>query len=531
MNWKIKFFPFFILLLVASLTSGCLDSGRGGYPTVKSLTSTDGGDGDGTTDPEVPVTPTRPTDAITIENYCACQNGKAVVINNCEAQCADEDVSNSVILYVKTLLGAKIKEDSLLKNLYNWCNVAYGASTSPRCYLRVYNETTFSSKDLAVTSVNGQTNSFTVNLTGQMTFGKRYLAELVEASSGAKSARFNIKLEDTEDDDTTIRPLAIEHISMYNCVSRAAQIINNQANITAAVKLSYFFAPSDRPDPIPSSDKYTLCHDPYAAGQGTVDKSTYRRLFERPGSFALWGRKDGLFAADDTQTNVSTINVMIKEQAAKVGVTLSDSNYSIFGPFRWPIRPAISTSSTSGAESSSSVSSSSNMSSGESSSLPIIGYYMQPWVDTNDQPYCPTNYHFKTDKLMGVIGQYIGDTEAVFMARREDRTIVVNGKEQKAPADIILIREGILNKIWFYHDYDTNQDIPADYASAKSQTILFYWPPQYTSPLQKNANSSLYTVRFPTDIGESTSSTLGLPVKTPSDKRFGCIPKLEDEIY
>ena len=156
---------------------------------------------------------------------------------------------------------------------------------------------------------------------------------------------------------------------------------------------------------------------------------------------------------------------------------------------------------------------------------------MQPWVDTNDQPYCPTDYHFKNDLLFGVIGQYIGDTEAIYMARREDRTMVVNGKESKAPADILLIREGILNKIWFYHDYDLDQDIAADYATAKSKTILFYWPPQYTSPLQRNANSSLYTVRFPTDIGESTSGVLGLPVKTPSDKRFGCIPKLQDEIY
>lgn len=524
--------PLINLLLIISLIglTGCLDSGRSGYPSVESFGSTDSDDT--TVDEEEEEEEiVRPSNAISVSNYCICQEGKPVVINNCEAECETRPSTDDPMLYVTVALTADITGNSTLKNLYGWCNTAYGDNNqAPSCIIKVYDEY-FSSQTLQIQdgSLTSDSNSFSVSLaTGNIQKDSRYIFEIVEQQSGAVSNMSNFKMEDIDDDDDDdVRPLRVDIINMYSCVARAGEIVDSSNYYKSAIKMNYFFAASDRPEPMPPSEEFVLCHDPYADGQGDDDQYDYPRLFEKQGIFALWNRTDGLFTASSSDSSRLEVNVLIESEVERLGGSLSGD---IFGAFSWPTAPA----STSGdSESDSSVTSStSNVSSG--SSLSTIGYYMQPWVDDDEIPYCPNDTHYQEseDPLFEVLGKFVDETEAIFMAKRESKTIIVDGEEQEAPIDVLLVREGVLNQIWFYHDYEAGQHKRADYTLARNQTIMFYWPPNFSAPLIPNTNSDLYVVRFPEDIGDDTSSVTDstLPEKKPADKRFGCIPKSSDVV-
>ncbi len=532
---KLVTLSFIHLLLLTSLVnlSGCLDSGRAGYPSVDKFGSSDT-PGDDTGDDTDANTKVRPTGVISVENYCICQQGKPVVINNCETECATRPSTNSPKLYVTVALGAEITGNSELKDLKGWCETAYGDDNqAPSCSVKIYDEY-YTPQTLQLESLTAETNSFVVDLSaGNIQYDRRYKFQLIEIQSGATSLMEGFKMEEIDTSDNGVRPLRLDIINLYSCVARAGEIADGLNYYKSAVKMNYFYAASDPPDAMPPNEQFVLCHDPYADGQGDDDNFRYPRLFLKKGIFALWNRSDGLFTADTTDSSQLAINVLVKKEVANLGGTLKGT---IFGPFKWPTAPAATSSDSdnSSASNSSITSSTSNVSSGTSSELPTIGYYMQPWVDANDIPYCPNNTHYENsgDPLFQVLSKFIDETEAIYMAKREAKTIIVDGEEKTAPIDVLLIRENVLNKIWFYQDINTGQDKRADYEIARQQTVMFYWPPNFNAPLQPNTNSDLYWIRFPEDIGDNATSTAtgDLPQKKPADKRFGCIPKSNDVI-
>ncbi|MCK5884734.1 MAG: hypothetical protein KAG61_13675, partial [Bacteriovoracaceae bacterium] len=275
---KSVFPPLTSILLIISMIglTGCLDSGRSGYPSVEKFSSNDGDNSD-TTSPTLEIM-VRPSGVISVSNYCVCKAGLPLVINNCASECASRPSTDSTMLYVKTTLGPEITTNTTLKNLDGWCNTDYGENNAaPNCSLRVYDEL-FTSQTLKIESISGETNSYVVNLsTGNVQLGRRYKFQLIENQSGALSQMNGFKIEEIDTSDNGIRPLRLDLINLYSCVARAGDVQTGVNNFDSAVKMNFFFAASDRPEPMPPNERFTLCHDPYADGQGEQDKIEYSR--------------------------------------------------------------------------------------------------------------------------------------------------------------------------------------------------------------------------------------------------------------
>ena len=99
-----------------------------------------------------------------------------------------------------------------------------------------------------------------------------------------------------------------------------------------------------------------------------------------------------------------------------------------------------------------------------SSTVPIVGYFMIPFINTTTgEGFCPKQENYNgNDPLFRVLKDYIGvDTEGVYLAERESLAVTNDsGIPEEARQDILIIRETLLKKIWFY--YENNQHLEPD---------------------------------------------------------------------
>jgi hypothetical protein len=153
---------------------------------------------------------------------------------------------------------------------------------------------------------------------------------------------------------------------------------------------------------------------------------------------------------------------------------------------------------------------------------------MQPWIDSSTgRTFCPHRDDYQNgDPLLSLLYEIVGvDTEAIYMAEREPQSLLnIEGKYVGAPSDVQLIREGLLKKIWFY--FQNGTPVKPDHLTATQRTLMYYWPSDINYPFTKKANQSIYIVRSPSSIGKDMSLSTGL---SPADKRFGCIPLLQQD--
>jgi hypothetical protein len=209
------------------------------------------------------------------------------------------------------------------------------------------------------------------------------------------------------------------------------------------------------------------------------------------------------------------INTLIDTEMLVIYGITAKTDY--FVPFKWPVAPSIAAEGTEG---------------GAEPTVATLGYIMRVFVD----PYtgngkCPTQEdYFGPDvtfqALRGVVGV---DTEAIYIGARE-KEILTNpdGTITEIPADIILMKESELKRIWFY--YENNLVVKPDDTTSTQQTIYFYYPPApgYMDPYVRKSYQSLYTVRDRSALNATaapadgaTTEVQGLPT---GDKRFGCVP-------
>ncbi len=417
----------------------------------------------------------RPTHAITITEYAICQNGKSLSLNNSEEFCRRKPNTTSPILYAKVELNEEITGNPELRDLYGWCNNSYGDNNNaPSCSVTLTDEY-LNAQMLPLTSLG--VDSFSVNLSTadiwKDTQILRYKFHLVETESGAISLGSGFKLLQ---DYVSTRPFKIEPISMYSCIMRSGKITGDSTvEFESTVVQNYLFSESNRPDPVPYNQGFIECHDSKAAGQGAVDKFTYPRLNELPGHISLWSR-------DDSSLPISGVGALFHELS-------------------WAVSPD---------------------STGEEV-LNTLGWYMSSWIDENGTPFCPgtANYKNSTDPVLKKLEYYVGETEAIYMAKREPKQIVVGGQEVIAPDNFIMISQSMLEKSWFYYDYKLGKKIRGSRTAALSNTMMFYWPMSDVDPLIQTSGQELYIVRSPDELGRA-DMYIG---PRPADKRFGCIPK------
>ena len=452
----------------------------------------------------------RPDNAINISTFCGCKGSEAIVANNCASYCASKNTGEEELLFVEVLLDPEIESNPLYGSLKNWCGVEIGdGKTNPSCNLEL---TDNNGGSLTIPIENFiSSKSFSVDMK-LLNSDVTYVARIVESTSGSDSSSFQVRRLDEDTSVDFTGPLSVHHVSQYTCMTRSGTSDGVNFSWLHALRLHYYFTPNNPPPSLPPvTNGQVYCHD--VEIHGYSDSPLYERLELIPHHFSVWNYRDTRFV--DTDGNgKEDINDILKQRL--LDEYSINKEIQIFGTLKWPnvipVSDAGSTSST-----------------GDN---PIMGYYMIPWVNsTTGKGFCPTQEQYNgTDPMFRVMKDYIGiDTEGIFLAEREGLSMLdADGNTVIAPTDVLIIRETLLRKIWFY--YENNQHLEPDDYAAENKTIMFYWPPDINDPYVRKSTQYIYTVRSSENIGSGDangSSDLQTSIRPP-DKRFGCVPSLGD---
>ncbi|MCB9095154.1 MAG: hypothetical protein H6621_08815 [Halobacteriovoraceae bacterium] len=450
-----------------------------------------------------------------LPNYCACNEGKPIILGNCLNFCADK-VDSQDTLYIETILGKSISLNPQLGSLYNWCfkevisedGVSSGAN--PSCVIEAM-DSNGSTTSLDVI-INPGDNKFTVNLQS-LTYDQAYILTLIEQSSQARSNSIQIKKVKNFPTEPAIGPLGISPVHRYDCHRNYNQ---TAAGGEAFYRLTYFYTVND-PTPLPpGTDTLAFhCHDTQL--YGPVDGPLFPRLELSYNSFAVWNPTDPRFFDNDANQRYDIHDIL----QGRLDAT-GNSNITvptIFQPINWPNAPLLNNDGS--------------VQEQDAEGAPTMGFIMRAWMDENYKGYCPNNSHYTSqDPLFRELGDILGvETEALYFAERMAFSIFnLDGTQGVSEPNYLLVKESLIKKIWFYIDgFDAagnpQYKTPTD-ENIRGKTVYFYWPANTVTPTVQSDYQKLYRVKHTTDISDSSSTLNGpIPSTPPHDKRIGCVPK------
>jgi hypothetical protein len=455
---------------------------------------------------------TRPTKQIFINrNFCVCLKDKSDALGNCNSFCATKSTDkNDSILYGSVTLSAELSNNEKFNNLDKWCKTPVN-NVEGSCRLQLTNES--GSFPLNFTTSSGS-NSFSAILTGAVDYNKTYSVKILEQNSGAISDSIQVRRKKYTDTTVATGPLKIVPTSMYSCISRSACVgptpgdtscpllgtANDFAYLNAA-RTHFFFASNSKPPAVPASETAFFCHD--IVLHGNVDSSLFDRLELLPTHFLVWDQSDVRFYDQDSNGKLDVNEIIEKKLLEEYSIS---KTINLFSELKWP-----------------------NSLSAGTNNTPRMGYIMQAWVDQQSgMGYCPNEQHYlSNDGLFRILGEVVGTkTEGIYLSERDPEVIFgADGKAVTVPTDIMLVREGLLKKIWFYQE--NNQFFEPTETTASQKTIQFFWPADTLNPFVKKSTQRLYTIKRSEDIGTGlTSNTIPTSVRA-ADKRFGCIPAID----
>ncbi len=449
----------------------------------------------------------RPTNAIDIKtDFCSCINGKPDIIANCEATCANKAATTDAILYVNTTPGPDVALNSKIGNLYNWCSVQLAEEDqSPQCSLVAYDGT--NTINLPV-NISAGSNSFNV-VVNTLAKNRTWILKLQETRAGSKAQtkEFQIRrIEQPTSNTGNIGALKITPINQYTCMTYGGSV-DNLGNIirTSFARLFYYFASNETPAPIPppggTAQSTVVCHDEQK--HPGKDSALYDRLEFIPGHISLWDRSDTRFVIKAENAGKKTIDKIIQDRlASEYSITSSGTGINLFSEVTFPNRPSTSTTPASNI---------------------LLGFMMIPFVDGDTgKAYCPTSVQYNGNSpLLNILGEYLPDTEGLFIAEKEGETIQ-QGSTYSTVYGAILVKESVLLNYGFY--IENGLKIRANAASMNTKTIYFYYPTSTTQDALTQGNRRLFTVRT-FDTLNGTQVTSNTTTERTSDKRIGCIPK------
>lgn len=468
----------------------------------------------------------RPTNDVYISNdYCSCLNGKADILNNCDAYCASIPLSTAPIIHVNTTIGTNISTNTKLGNLYNWCNVQLAQdTTAPQCFLSAWDGV--NTIDNIPVTLNRNTNSFTADITG-LGFNTTYIAKIYEGKTGgnASSNEFQIRRVRAPSSTTTIQgALKIAPISQYTCLTYGG-VTDSAGNIirTNFSRNFYYYPANEAPAPIPpvggTNQSQVVCHD--ESLYGPVDSVMYPRLELIPNAFTLWDKSDPRFATSAVNAAMPIVTILQDRLLNEYNnTTVLPGN--LFNSLTSSMRPNV----TAGSNATTTNPTTPNISN-------LQGYFLIARNDpTTGRTLCPYSTYFNgTDPLYRLLKDYMGDTEAFYQAEKEPETILTGTNQYTTVYGTMLVTETTLKYYGFYIENGmkirattTPLALPTP-DTFHTKTIYYYWPVNTTMDPLEQGDRKLYTVKYADQINGSTSTSMSTSPDRTTDKRWGCIPK------
>jgi hypothetical protein len=477
----------------------------------------------------------RPSGAVLFkEDFCGCNNGKAITYGNCSTFCAERGTSGVDTFFANFNVTADIALSGL-GSVDGWCNKLLNAGTdaadsvNPKCQLEAKTED--GSVIMVDVTTPSNSNSITANI-GDLAKDKTYVLTLVETVSRARSNSIQIIKFSTDVAIPVVGPLKQAPISQYSCVVREFE--NNDAGDTYYLSMSrmhFYFLPRIPPTPIPAGVTNLICHDIFNPLYGLVDDELFPRLELIPGAFNLWDNTDPRFY-DNNGNTIMDVNDVIIQKTKNFGGSLP-SGVNFFAPFSWPGSPQV------------------NATAGNQNSTQPIGYFMAPWIDqTTFKSYCLTSTHYNSSNaLFKAMRDVIEvDTEGLYVGEKQPETTTTTSTPGSTTSavvgakDYVLLRESDLKQVWFY----LNNGVPTAPTedNVANVAVYFYYPLNRTSPYIKSSTQRIFRIRGAAELNagnsssssssgssngstssSSTNSSGAVTSYPPHDRKIGCIPK------
>lgn len=437
----------------------------------------------------------RPTDDISIKYFCACKEGKSDLNNSCNSFCAHKPISASSVLYATTEIGIQTLRHNKLGNLYNWCHVQLiNEPNLPQC------ELVASSKGqrifLPVTISPGE-NSFTASI-DTLPRNQIWNLHLEESKSGsyAKTKSFQIirpRLTVPHEEDKT--KLMVNPINQFTCINFS---LDSEGNRDSLAKTYFYFQSDEDPSPLPPANgKFAsrICHDDQL--NPGDDSSLYPRLEYISSHLAGWSESDPRLMYQGEADNKPLINAILTSRLEHE-YGMSGSGINLFHRVKYA-------------------------DSRLNSQFVSLGFMMPPFVKTNGNSYCPLLSSEPSDQpLFKILGDYLGDTEGLYMAEKEPEVI---DRGMKTIYGTMLVNETQLYRHGFHVLNGVKVRVAKD--SMHSKTTYYYWPfSDAVNPLEKEQRK-LFTVKSFNELNGSSGISLSFN-SFASDKKLGCIPKVSN---
>jgi hypothetical protein len=448
----------------------------------------------------------RPTGQVYVDSgYCSCLNGKADIINDCDAYCANSPITTSPILHITTTLGSDIANNTKLGNLNNWCTVQLsGDTTAPQCFLSA--DDGVNVIDNIPVSISKNSNTLTADISS-LSYNTPYVVKIYEGKTGsdASSTQFQLNRIDQSQTNDSGGTIKLAPISQYTCLTYGGSV-SSTGVITRSTyaRVFYYYPANEVPAPIPaaggSNQSQIVCHDEVA--HGFVDNALFERLEHIPALFTLWDKSDSRFVKTN---NIMDINSAIQSRLkSEYNVTAS---IDLFSLVKFANRP--------------------NISSTSSSQTAAIdqGYMMIPFIDsTTNKAYCPTDTQYNgSDAIFKILKYYMGNTEGLYLSEKEPETIQNGSNGYTTVYGTMFATETMLTKYGFYLQNGIKTKV-SDSSTLHTQTIYYYWPASTSMDPLLQGDRKLYTVRYWDQLNGNSPSGVSTSVR-PSDKRIGCVPK------
>ena len=485
------------------------------------------------------TTPVRPNGLFHIKpDYCLCQSGRSAMyqsMDHCDAVCSDatggDDQSILLLGQVEVVdPQLAVSFEFFQGSLNNFCNALIDPSHErlARCFGRYTERHSNRSSEQSISEITIQANNrFAVVFSNQLRKDKIYrfriqarsefihpeTTEVIPVLGHTDFIEFKVS-------DNTPPPdlgglLRVGMTKRYLCLLRT---LSSSDQLGHVFKQHFIFDQATPPPPIPKVVPFITCHN---EALGYPDSPFFPRLHEQ-NAFRLWDKTDRRFYRSDKSQSEIDINESIKTRLLEQHQIDTIGEINLFNPLALPSFPGISTVSTSSAVNN------------------LAGFYLKVFVDPEggDYPICPDavdlNRHSgdkKFDRIFSVLSEFIGATEALYVAHRTPRQF--DPINNNPIDDIFFINEGTLKTIWFYRN-DVNQPQFLDVRDSNfkslvaTKAIYFYWPSDPRTPTVKKPQQSIYKIRTLAEIqteidGNSTPS----PSQAPHiDRRIGCIPRM-----
>lgn len=452
----------------------------------------------------------RPTNVIEIKpDFCSCLAGKSDIINNCDSICAQKTPTDRPILYVTTIPGIEVVNNSKFKTLHGWCTAQLNNDAN-RGQCQVVATDGVNTVTLAPEIAVGS-NSFSVDIF-QLAKNKTWILKLEEFKTGsfAQTKEFQINRKNIIDEEGAVGALAVTPINQYTCINYGIGVQNGAYVRDSFTRIFYFYPSDETPTPMPphptnsSTPATIVCHDENLFPGN--DNITYPRLEHIPGAFSMWDKNDPRFVAKAENGSRPTINKIIDDRLANEYSVLG-STMNLFIPINGANRPNASRS--------------------------VMGFIMIPFKDSNGKTYCPTSTDYNgAQPLMNILGDYMDDTEGLYLAEKEAELIPLttgsNGDvTYKTVYGTMLAREHTIRNYGFY--VENGLKIRVNATTLHTKTVHFYWPVTTTGDALIQGTRRLFTVRTGATLaGETTTTPPTSEVTT--DKRVGCVPKTNSNL-